>query len=549
MSAACGNPGTKTLLNQAETCMEEHPDSALNVIRAIDTNTLHSRALRARYSLLHATALDKNWIDTTDVGVVMPAVEWYGRKRSGGDKARAYYYLGRIQENGGMLEEAGVSFLKADYYSGDLPDSIFKGMVYQQISNIYSKTHYHAEALHYTELAYASLMKAADTLRANAALYRMAQDLNNLGRYSESDSLFRILMNDERLHPNLRQSLLCSHAINLLNNSDDYAQARRLFEEVISDYGTLGSLNLWGAYAYSLTRDGETKRADELFKQLEAKKGQKARYVYTAWKSRADAFEGNYESAYHLQKAASDLQDQNVTSVLNQSAIKAQKEFLEEVNHEAEATARRRRAAAWVCIILLIAAISLLFFLFKRRNEHSLLEKESLLEAFKELTSKHSALVSRFSDLNSQIGRIEEERADVRNQYIQMCQSHFSHLGHINEMLYYHSTEADNGLYQDLKKTIAKIGLNETGQHSFEKNLNKTFDDVMLHFREDFPKKKPRYYQLVSLLFAGFKPATIVVIIPEYNKHNVEVEKSRLKQMITNSDSQNKDLYLGLLSQ
>ena len=77
--------------------------------------------------------------------------------------------------------------------------------------------------------------------------------------------------------------------------------------------------------------------------------------------------------------------------------------------------------------------------------------------------------------------------------------------------------------------------------------LNDTFNDVMTHFKEEFPNKKPKYYQLVSFLFAGFDTATICIIIPSYNKHNIHVEKSRLKQKLLSSDSPHKEQFLQLL--
>lgn len=60
-------------LDDVETYLQDRPDSALATLRAIDTTRLSSHALRARYALLYAIALDKNWIDTSDVSVILPA--------------------------------------------------------------------------------------------------------------------------------------------------------------------------------------------------------------------------------------------------------------------------------------------------------------------------------------------------------------------------------------------------------------------------------------------------------------------------------------------
>ena len=377
----------------------------------------------------------------------------------------------------------------------------------------------------------------------------MAQDLNNVGRYAESDSLYQKLIRENNYSPNLRSSILCNYALNLVTHSEDFDKAIQLFEDVIHSTGSLRNANFWGAYAYALTRKGESKHANHLFKQLEALNGNSSNsFIYGSWKSMSDAFEGNYVSAYYLQKAASDTQTENVRKVLKQSAIKAQKDFLEQVNLETERSAERRQIVSWCFVALLLAVILLLLFLFRRRKERNAREKEDMIDAYKSLTMEHSALSSRYSDLSAEVDRIEKEKATVRNKYIQLCQSHFNRIGRINEVLYYHSTEKDNKLYGELKRSIRNIGMDNKNQSEFEVLLNESFDYVMAHFRETFPDKKPRYYQLVSYLFAGFGSSTICAIIPGFQKHNVHVERYRLKQMIQKSDSHYKEQFLRLLA-
>ena len=517
---ACASRHTAAALNDVESYIQERPDSALATLRAIDTTTLTTRKLRAQHALLHAIALDKNWIDTADVNVVMPAVEYYDRHPSGIRRAKAWYYLGRILENSKDFAPAGIAFLKAEKYSEQTNDLHFKSLVYQSLSNNYNETHLYEEALRYTTLSYELSVQDGDTLGANASLYRMAQDLNNVGRYAESDSLYRLLIEDGQVHPNLRASLLCNYALNLVTRHEDFDNAIPIFEEVISSTGSLGSANFWGAYAYALTRKGAAEKADRIFSQLASiKDNSTVAYIYDSWKSMADAFEGAYADAYQLQKSAAGIQNENVKKVLQQSAIKAQKDFLEQIHQEAEKSARRKQFVAWSLLALLLAVLLLLFYLFKRLKERS-----------------------------AQVDRIESEKASVRNKYIQLCQSHFGRIGRVNEVLYHHSREKDNELYKELKRSIRNIGMDNKKQSEFELLLDEAFDNVMVHFRDSFPDKKPQNYQLVSFLFAGFDSSTICAAIPGFKKQNVHVEKYRLKQMIKDSDSQYKEQFLELLS-
>ena len=75
---ACGDKKAVTdVLNRAEAVMNEHPDSALNLLRTLTFDDFRKEKNRARYALLHSQALDRNYIDTTRDSLVSVAVEYY----------------------------------------------------------------------------------------------------------------------------------------------------------------------------------------------------------------------------------------------------------------------------------------------------------------------------------------------------------------------------------------------------------------------------------------------------------------------------------------
>ena len=104
--ASCASRRTAATLDDVETYIQFSPDSALAIIRTIDTTTLTTRSLRAHYALLHAMALDKNWIDTTDVGVVMPAVDYYAKHGTADESAMG------VQNNPDTEKKIEVLFSK-----------------------------------------------------------------------------------------------------------------------------------------------------------------------------------------------------------------------------------------------------------------------------------------------------------------------------------------------------------------------------------------------------------------------------------------------------
>lgn len=67
-------------LQDVETYIEEHADSALSILQEIDSTHLVNKAEKAKYALLLSMAMDKNFIDRTDFDVLQPAIDYYKEK-------------------------------------------------------------------------------------------------------------------------------------------------------------------------------------------------------------------------------------------------------------------------------------------------------------------------------------------------------------------------------------------------------------------------------------------------------------------------------------
>ena len=74
--------------------INDRPDSALAELRAIDTTAFHSRKNKAQYSLLHAMALDKCFINMTSDSIIAPAVRYYRHHGTADERMNALHYKG-----------------------------------------------------------------------------------------------------------------------------------------------------------------------------------------------------------------------------------------------------------------------------------------------------------------------------------------------------------------------------------------------------------------------------------------------------------------------
>jgi hypothetical protein len=124
--------------------LESQPDSALSLLRKVDSNLLTNKEKRARYALLMSMALDKNYVDTTTFDVLQPAIDYYLRKGSPNEKLRTYYYQGRISQNSGDEDNAMMSFIKATEVD-DATDSLTLARVLVAQGMMLYKQYKHAE--------------------------------------------------------------------------------------------------------------------------------------------------------------------------------------------------------------------------------------------------------------------------------------------------------------------------------------------------------------------------------------------------------------------
>ena len=536
LAASCGNPRAPAELDAAESCIASRPDSALALIRSIDTTALRTRSLRAHYALLHAVALDKNWIDPTDVGVVMPAVEYYARHGTADQKMKAYYYLGRIQENAGDYASSILSFINADKYAAGTKDFRFKSLIAAAIARMYGQSFDYAEALKWDEIAYAHCLSASDTTLLYSARQRLAIDFNNLGEYSRSDSLYRILESDSsRVFAQLKPDIYSGHA--LLNvTMGNYDEACRLYEQALSLSPRFNHRNHWGAYAYALWQTGQRHRSEEIFRQLE-EAGAADDYTYLVWKSRWEASRSDYGKAYDLLQHSSQRQEDNLRKAMQQTVLKTQRDFFAE---ETRQESRERKLVSLVCWLLgalfLMTGIWMYFLICRHR---------------KLSRARETVLVEKANTLMAEKDSLQQERTALLCRYAQFVRQHFKDIGELMKTTA-NVNESNLGakqaiLYEKVAKAWRDVLSDKQGKAHFEQQLNESFNDVIAHLREDFPERDESFYHFAGYIFAGFDTDLLMILMDAPSRDSVYSRKKRLRQEIVRSEVPHKEQFLLLL--
>ncbi len=124
-------------LTKAETLMEEHPDSALTLLRGIKNPEELSERNYAFYALLVTQAMDKNNLDLTKDTLSDDAVHYFSQSKDSIHAAKAYFYSGRVNEKMKNADQAIACYLKAKDFSKGSKEYKFQYLIRYYLGNLY----------------------------------------------------------------------------------------------------------------------------------------------------------------------------------------------------------------------------------------------------------------------------------------------------------------------------------------------------------------------------------------------------------------------------
>jgi len=179
------------LLVQADSLMEEYPDSALHILESIESQQLTVQADRAYYALLLTQARDKNYIVQTDDSLIRTAVQYYDSIGDIPMQAKAHYHWGGVLRDQNNYFHALHLYINAANYAKRSEKSKLLSLIYNNIGNIYyQENHYNkADSMYQLLQQQATLQK--DTINLVEALSKRGSINIEKGKayYQQAESL------------------------------------------------------------------------------------------------------------------------------------------------------------------------------------------------------------------------------------------------------------------------------------------------------------------------------------------------------------------------
>ena len=556
--ASCAGRQTAATLNDVETYIQARPDSALATIRAIDTPTLTTRSLRAHYALLHAMALDKNWIDTTDVNVVMPAVDYYAKHGTADQKMKAYYYLGRIYVNGHNQNSAIISYTQAEDASIDSYDDCFKGLLSMAMADIYKSAHFADKEREYIEKGMEFFHAANDSAHYNLSYGRLAMSYQEKKEWAIADSLFRKGIELSTRDTAAMRMFLVHYATMMVLQPDPKPhEAIDLLNRARLEYKLNFPLKVYGIYAYASVLVGDDKTCDAiqafLDNQPDIRRKETRYYDFLISKYR-----GEYSRTIDLLTDIYSEQDKNVDRMLNNSITTILQDYYQNQAIESKRQTQVQRLSFVVLILGLILLFGAIIITSIRRREKERIAADNLIRIAEEtnalLLQSKSALEAQVEEMES-AGRkasveYQSKISSLQQSYIQLFKGQFDTVSSLcKTYLKFREKSEDarkTAVYGKVKDIIYFIG-REKKQHAlFEEQINRDLNNVVARLKADLGKVSDEDSRFICYTIAGFDP-NIVATLLNLSLSNVYTKRSRLRERIRQLNSPYKDEYLRVL--
>ena len=530
--AACG-PASRTdaFLDNVESYINEAPDSARTVLMSIDSTSLVTRRLRARYSLLRTMAQDKCYDDITIPGLLDQAA-WFERHGTPDEKLKLWFYRGRILSDGGNVNEAAVAFSRAEAYVGKAEDQHAVGLLYLAFQSIYNYALNRAKEEEYSEKAI-EVFKRTDDPLAGPVHGLLARAYYNQRKWDLADSVFREARPYFESLPALTLNCLSNYAeMKVLQPQPDPAGAIALLDRYRELAGGFG-VGETGVYAYAQEMVGNKKVADSLLPSLRAGAGLD-RQISLVWLSRIDLLRGNYLDAYGEQAELHQHETLLAQKKLEDSVTQA---LREDADRQAEEARKDRRQALIVAAFALLTLI-LLSLLYRNRlkveRDRVVDLREHMQEELEKAQAENEENAQRISGQEDRIREMEELVAKERDAFTRARLNRLRQLGELRSTFWWRERggmrEAD--AIRRIKKEFSYVF--QTGKDGavLARHLDEELNGAVTRLSEALLiGDRPKEVLFLCCCILDLEPEMIAEIM-DTSRANVYEKRSRLRARV-----------------
>ena len=413
--SACSG-AVRSALNQADTLMEEHPDSALSILQAIDRSRIPERNL-PYYALLMTQAMVKTGVPLDSDTLIYIAYGKYADDWWGDKGIRSNFYMGEIFYNQEKNREAMHHYLSAYEEAKRLGNDYWHAKSAERIADLFFNAYNYPEAARYRKEAIEYFGKSARITNQRYAVVDLVFDYINDSRYDEAivmlDSIYDKSIMDNPIDSLLLQYILSPRidiliATNRINEIDsvDY----RLLDIMQGNPSNIETFILRNQIKSNADSSSFTSWIDNL-NQADVSIEDKARMLFSQYES--VKMSGNSSLDFDLVDSLLHYQNSVAENIIMESVTGAERDFYSEMTLRNE----KKSQIFFICFLAACIAAILIWRIYKLKSIASRIELESTIESFVELEAKSTRDAFEKSVLKEEIKKnersIEELKAAV----------------------------------------------------------------------------------------------------------------------------------------
>ena len=530
--ASCTFVNVSRTLNDVESYIMERPDSALAVLESIDRVDLNTARTKAHHALLHAMALDKNYIDVTEDSIVKVATEYYKKHGPRRNYARALYYLGKSYYYNEEYDKAILEYSKAEKVAEGC-DSLYLGMIYSGKSYTYNHNYNSSQEAYYAQKTYEIFSKLNISSYTRAALYRLAVSYHNNDEYENALNVYnRIIDESSDVDFVLLQSLLGKAHTMIEIEDSDYFVIDNLFRKAHNEYHAEFEERDYWAWAYSLYKIGSNNEAEAIMNNIDVSE----EYTANFWKSRIYAFLNDWESVYKYDRLNDIYQNKVIENILEESLETYQRDYYQSELESSEYKVKTRTMGLIGVIVIAVLVVIIICLILNKYLTKQKEEKEKLLEYAEEIRRQLS----------------EAEKNDypaLKRKYLSLYKTRFETIGSLSEQYIQAEGRSDieSLMFKKVVTLIKEIKNDSTNRAKFEAMLDEDLDMIMTNLRKEMPKFSETDYSIFSYLVVGFDATTISRLL-DISVNNIYVHKHRIRTRIEERQPEHASQFLEMLA-
>ncbi len=540
------NPLTVDLDN-AESLLDAHPDSALELLRPIILDTIQNPDQRAHYALIKSRALDEMYMDLSDTLIAI-ASGYYSAKPYGIENLQVLFLKARMAEDRNDLEAATELYIEAEGLARKLNSHYWLGRIYRRISTIFSSFFNGQEALEFALRSKQEFEVAHDSVYPPHAALNLAIAYAGIGEHETSlrmmDSLIKVLSPSDSLLRKHALSLKATQQYVLSKDSDALATYALIYD----DKDSLFLNNDKYILACLYMNENMEEQAERLVENAVVSDDDKLSFPAELFYQKGE-YKKAYDMLYNLVDSMNTLILTQQKQSVSRSLLLNRQNELEKINYEYKI--HRLRSFLFILVFCMILIGGCCFYYFS--NKAHRLQEIALNTEIDNYISQVSSLIEdarikeyKINELITQKNLAQQKSVErfntvsLQTKYViidGLLNSFFSHSGQKNEQ---------RKILEEIEKAITQLRKDGEELDKIEAYINQHYNNVFKDLRANPGALTEDDFNLIIYLSIGFSTSTICLLRGEkpeviYNR------KARLKKRIKALDPMVSSVILGII--